>query len=51
VAIAWRADFYGGYVGALIALGVFAMRILALRYQWRGPRPRVRTSARDGGRQ
>ena len=51
VAVAWRGDFYRGHVGALLALAVFAMRILALRYQWHGPRPRVRTGVRDGGQE
>lgn len=51
VAIAWRADAYGGHVGALVALCVFVVRILALRYDWRGPRPRLRTSAPQAGRQ
>lgn len=51
VVIAWRADAYGGHVGALVALGVFAVRILAMRYQWRAPRPRLATSVRDVGPQ
>ncbi|TDD95847.1 trimeric intracellular cation channel family protein [Actinomadura rubrisoli] len=39
-AAAWAADLHGGTVTAGAALLAFALRVLALRYGWRTPRPR-----------
>jgi uncharacterized membrane protein YeiH len=38
VVIAWELDAYEPALGAAIAAAVFAIRGLALRYHWRGPR-------------
>jgi uncharacterized membrane protein YeiH len=40
VALAWRGDWYSGFVGAGAALGVFLLRVSAIRFDWHAPRPR-----------
>jgi len=39
VVLAWRNDWYSGTLGIATALGVFVLRLVALRYGWRAPRP------------
>ena len=34
---AWEADVYGATAAVAIALGVFAVRLLAMRFDWRAP--------------
>lgn len=41
VALAWRGDWYTGLVGGGAALGVFVLRVGALRFEWHAPRPRT----------
>lgn len=40
VALAWKGDWYTGVIGGCAALGVFILRISALRFDWHAPRPR-----------
>ncbi|WP_309240143.1 TRIC cation channel family protein [Actinomadura sp. J1-007] len=40
IALAYEADLHGGFVSAGAALLAFGLRVLALRYGWRTPRPR-----------
>jgi uncharacterized membrane protein YeiH len=39
VVVAWRNGWYSGTVGICAAIGVFAVRLTALRLGWRAPRP------------
>ncbi len=39
VVIAWRNDWYSGTLGIATAVGVFVLRLLALHFGWRAPRP------------
>ncbi len=39
IVIAWRNDFYSGGVAIVVAAGVFALRLAALRFAWRAPKP------------
>lgn len=41
VALAWKGDWYSGLVGASAALGVFLLRVGAIRFDWHAPRPRT----------
>lgn len=39
IVIAWRNDFYSGGVAIAVAVAVFALRLAALRFAWRAPKP------------
>jgi uncharacterized membrane protein YeiH len=39
VVIAWRNDWYTGTLGISVAAAVFALRVIALHYGWKAPRP------------
>jgi uncharacterized membrane protein YeiH len=39
IVVAWRNDFYSGGVAIGVALGVFALRLAAIRFAWRAPKP------------
>jgi uncharacterized membrane protein YeiH len=39
IVVAWRNDLYSGGVAIVVAAAVFAVRLAALRYNWRAPRP------------
>jgi uncharacterized membrane protein YeiH len=39
VVVAWRNDVYTGTLGLVTAAGVFAVRLLAMRFDWHAPRP------------
>lgn len=38
VAVVWELDAYAPEVGVGVAVGIFLVRCLALRFHWRGPR-------------
>jgi uncharacterized membrane protein YeiH len=40
VALAWKGDWYSGFVGGGAALGVFLLRVSAIQFDWHAPRPR-----------
>jgi uncharacterized membrane protein YeiH len=40
IAVAWRNDLYSGGVAIGVALAVFAIRLAAIRFGWRAPKPR-----------
>jgi uncharacterized membrane protein YeiH len=39
ICLAWRTDTYGAVAASLTAIGVFLVRVAALRFGWRAPRP------------
>ena len=39
VVVAWNNDWYTGTLGIVVAGGVFVLRLAALHYGWRAPRP------------
>jgi uncharacterized membrane protein YeiH len=41
IVVAWRNDLYSGGVAIVVAGAVFAVRVAALRFGWRAPRPLV----------
>ncbi|MFK8025796.1 MAG: trimeric intracellular cation channel family protein [Ilumatobacter sp.] len=40
IGVAWRNDLYAGWLAIGVAVAVFAMRLAAIRFGWRAPRPR-----------
>ena len=47
IVVAWRNDVYSGGVAIAVAAGVFVVRIAAVRYGWRAPRPLTPRSHQD----
>lgn len=39
IVVAWRNDVYSGGVAIAVAVAVFALRLAALRFGWRAPKP------------
>ena len=39
IVVAWRNGFYSGGVAIVVAVAVFAIRLAALRFGWRAPKP------------
>lgn len=39
IVVAWRNDFYSGELAIAVAAVVFAIRLAAIRFGWRGPKP------------
>lgn len=39
IVVAWRNDLYSGTLAIAVAAGVFAVRVAALRWGWRSPKP------------
>jgi len=39
IVVAWRNDIYSGGVAIGVALAVFAVRLAAIRFGWRAPKP------------
>jgi uncharacterized membrane protein YeiH len=39
ICLAWRTDTYGAVAASATAIGVFLVRVAALRFGWRAPRP------------
>ncbi|MFK7917584.1 MAG: trimeric intracellular cation channel family protein [Ilumatobacter sp.] len=39
IVVAWRNDFYSGGVAIGVAVAVFSLRLAALRFGWRAPKP------------
>lgn len=42
VVITWNNDWYSGTIAIFTALGVFALRVAAMQFDWRAPRPVAR---------
>lgn len=40
IVVSWRNDWYSGGVAIAVAAGVFLIRLGALRFGWRAPKPR-----------
>jgi len=41
IVVAWRNGFYSGGVAIGVALAVFLLRLAAIRFGWRAPKPRT----------
>lgn len=39
IVVAWRNDFYSGGLAIGVAIGVFALRLAAITFGWRAPKP------------
>jgi uncharacterized membrane protein YeiH len=43
-AVTWNNDWYSGTIAIVTAIGVFALRVAAMHFDWRAPRPVSRSS-------
>jgi uncharacterized membrane protein YeiH len=44
VVVTWNNDWYSGTIAIVTAIGVFALRVAAMYFDWRAPKPVSRNS-------